>query len=324
MGRHHLHPPRLTLFRDAPIVWRTFAIAVGLVAFCITAAFTIGHDNDTSLVVPAAAMLLVLLMLGMLRALQFRAFAAIQLSPALDSIAAPGRTVLGDLAAIGGAGSPPPLPLRQATITWPHPPAVLQRVDEDRLVAAARAANAVVVIRHTPGATLHHGIPVADIHGASMPEATILAALDVGTERTFEQDPLLAFRLLADIALRALSPAVNDPATAVQALDELGDLLTRAADIPSAPMRFTDPDGTDRLLVRVPEWGTFVRVAVDDIIATARTSPMALQHLRQVLERVRDHTPPDRRDVLTPRLSWVDEELTTGFPHLTPIDPSTE
>ncbi|WP_206033875.1 hypothetical protein [Rhodococcus sp. A14] len=45
-------------------MWRTFAIAVGLVAFCITAAFTIGHDNDTSLVVPAAAMLLVLVMLG--------------------------------------------------------------------------------------------------------------------------------------------------------------------------------------------------------------------------------------------------------------------
>ena len=203
-----------------------FAIAVGLVAYCITAAFTIGHDNDTSLVVPAAAMLLVLLMLGMLRALQFRAFAAIQLSPALDSIAAPGRTVLGDLAAVSGAGSPPaPLPPRQATIIWQHPPAVLQRVDEDRFVAAARTANAVVVIRHTPGATLHHGIPVADTYCASMPEAAVLAALDVGTERTFEQDPLLAFRLLADIALRALSPAINDPATTVQALDELGDLL---------------------------------------------------------------------------------------------------
>lgn len=317
--------PRLTLFRDAPIVWRTFAIAVGLVAFCITAAFTIGHDNDVSLVVPAAAMLLVLVMLGMLRALQFRAFAAIQLSPALNSIAAPGRTVLGDLAAISGAGSPPPpLPPRQATITWPHPPAVLQRVDENRLVAAARTANAVVVIRHTPGATLHQGTPVADIHGAPMPEATVLAALSVGTERTFEQDPLLAFRLLADIALRALSPAINDPATAVQALDELGDLLARVADIPLAPMRFPDPDGTDRLLVRVPEWDTFVRVAVDDIIATARTSPMVLQHLRQVLEQVRDHAPPDRRDLLTDRRTWVDEELTTRFPHLPTTDPTTE
>ena len=313
--------PRLTLFRDAPIVWRTFAFALGLVALCITAALAIGHDDDVSIAVPVAAMLLLLVMLGMLRALQFRAFAAIQLSPALNSIAAPGRAVLLDLSTTDGSGPPAPLPPRQATITWPRPPAVLQRLDEDRLLAAARAANAVVVIRQTPGATLHHGTPVADIHGAPMPAATVLAALRVGNERTFEQDPLLAFRLLTDIALRALSPAINDPATAVQALDELGDLLARVADIPLTPTRFAEPDGTERLLVRLPEWDTFVRTALDDVIATARTSPMVLQHLHQVLEQVRDHARPDRRDPLTHRLSWVDEELADRFPHLPRLTP---
>ena len=83
-------------------------------------------------------MLLLLVMLGMLRALQFRAFAAIQLSPALNSIATPGRAVLLDLSTTNGSGPPAPLPPRQATITWPHPPAVLQRLDEDRLLAAAQ------------------------------------------------------------------------------------------------------------------------------------------------------------------------------------------
>ena len=50
-----------------------------------------------------------------------------------------------------------------------------------------------------------------------MPEIT---GIELGAERTFEQDPKYALRLLVDIAIRALSPAVNDPITAVQALDQ--------------------------------------------------------------------------------------------------------
>ncbi|MDT2005086.1 DUF2254 domain-containing protein [Rhodococcus opacus] len=124
-----------------------------------------------------------------------------------------------------------------------------------------------------------------------MPEVTVRAALIVGHEHTFEQDPLPAFRLLVDIALRALSPAVDDPATAVQALDELADLLARVADISLAPSRFADADGTARVLVHRPDWGTFVHVALGD-------------------------APPDRRDLLADRLSWVEEELATRFPRL--------
>ena len=52
-----------------------------------------------------------------------------------------------------------------------------------------------------------------------------MKAIRTGAERTFEQDPALAFRVLVDIALRALSPAVNDPTTATQVLDNVESLL---------------------------------------------------------------------------------------------------
>ena len=52
-------------------------------------------------------------------------------------------------------------------------------------------------------------------------------AIELGEERTFEQDPKYAIRLLVDIAIKALSPAINDPTTAVQALDQIEDLLLR-------------------------------------------------------------------------------------------------
>jgi hypothetical protein len=72
-----------------------------------------------------------------------------------------------------------------------------------------------------------------------VPDEAVLRGLVTGQERTFHQDPLFAFRLLADIGLRALSPAVNDPATAVQVLDTmqsiLSPLVTRDPTSPISP-----------------------------------------------------------------------------------------
>ncbi|WP_431958145.1 DUF2254 family protein [Nocardia lijiangensis] len=309
--------PRLTLFRDAPIVWRTFGYAIAIVAFCVTAALAIGNDTEVSVAAPIVAVVLLLGLLAMLRTLQLRAFSAIQLAPALSSIAARGRAILADLYPqdTGPAAAPDPAALR-ATVTWPHPPAALQRIEVDRLVETARSANAVVVLRSTPGATLHYGSPVAEVYGAELVVTAVLDALVVGNERTFEQDPLLAFRLLADIALRALSPAVHDPATAVQAMDELGDLLGWVAAARLEPLRLTDRDDAERLVVQLPQWEDFVRTGLDDIAAAAVGSPLALTHLRETLERVRNLARPDRAAPLTLRLAWVTEEMADRFPYL--------
>ena len=62
-----------------------------------------------------------------------------------------------------------------------------------------------------------------------LPEAALRKAVRLGSDRTFEQDPKYPLRLLVDIAIKALSPAINDPTTAVQALDQIEDLLRRLA-----------------------------------------------------------------------------------------------
>jgi hypothetical protein len=81
------------------------------------------------------------------------------------------------------------------------------------------------------GETISQDAVVALIHGSvdGTLDDEILGALEVGRERTFEQDPTLALRILADIALRSLSPAINDPTLAVQALDGIDALLRRLA-----------------------------------------------------------------------------------------------
>ncbi|MGW0327988.1 DUF2254 family protein [Nocardia sp. NPDC003183] len=299
--------PRLMLFRDDPFIWRTFGFALGLVVFCVTAALAIGRSPEVSAVVPVLAMLALFVLLVLLRALLLRAFAAIQLVPALSTIADHGRTVLTALYAAPRLDSPQLPPVR-TTVVWKQPPAVLQRVETADLIDAATAANVTIVLRENPGATLHHGCHVADVHGGELPEDAVLGGLVVGTERTFEQDPLLALRLLADIALRALSSAVNDPATAVQAIDELEDLLGWVAEARLEPLRVTDNAGVDRLVVHLPGWEEFVRTGVDDIAFAAR-SPMVVTGLRDSLRRVRDRATPEHVELIDRWLARLDDQL---------------
>lgn len=309
--------PRLTLFRDDPIVWRTFAVAIGQAVFSITAALAIGDRDEVSVAVPAASVLLLLAMFALLRMLQLRAFAAIQLAPALGSIAARGRAVLDityPAGPVGQARSTRPLPQGHATIVWPNPPVVLQYVLADELRGAATRTGTVIVLRAVPGTTLHWGEVVADVHGPPIPPSSVIDFMVVGRERTFARDALLAPRLLADIALRALSPAVNDPATAVQALDELEDLLHRVGIVDSEPVQMFDSTGDLRVVLPLPQMEEFVRSALDEIIAASTASPMTLHRLHGLLTRVRAGVDHRHRPLLDARLVWINE-LAEQFPH---------
>ena len=89
--------PRLTLFRDDPIVWRTFAFAIGVFVFSVTTALVIGGQEKVSVIVPAAEVVAVLAAIALIRSLQVKAFASIQLAPTLSAIAGQGRAIIGDL-----------------------------------------------------------------------------------------------------------------------------------------------------------------------------------------------------------------------------------
>ena len=79
------------------------------------------------------------------------------------------------------------------------------------------------------GDTLVEGAALLHVHdsGTPLPEDALRRAVHLERERTFEQDPKYPIRLLVDIAIKALSPAINDPTTAVQTIDQLEDLLRR-------------------------------------------------------------------------------------------------
>src|SRR5580692_7705129 len=120
--------PRLNLFRDDPIVWRTFGLAVGVFVFSVTSALVIGNDPEVSVIVPAVEVIAVLAAVALIRALQVKAFASIQLAPTLSAIAARGRGILDDLypqPGPSGRDRAAPLPPLRRAVTWPRRQAIL-------------------------------------------------------------------------------------------------------------------------------------------------------------------------------------------------------
>ena len=306
---------RLALFRNDPIVWRAFAYAIGLFVFCFTAAFAIGNDKTVSVIVPIVALILVVGALALMRVLQTRAFVSMLLAPTLAAITEHGREILlGLYRPDRGEGLPPAPRPPTRTVTWPYQPAVLQQLHVPPLVAAAAAADSVVVLRQTVGVTLLTGMPVADVHGAGPGEHAVLQAAVTGPERSFDQDPLLAFRLLTDIGLRALSPAVNDPATAGEAIDSLEGLLILLAARTVPAEQLADDGGVVRVVLRLPRWEDFARSCLDDLIAAAVSSPMVLLRLRDLLTRLAETAPASGADVVATRAAWVDDMLARNLP----------
>jgi uncharacterized membrane protein len=135
--------------------------------------------------------------------------------------------------------------------------------------------------------------------------AGVSQLLFTGVERTFGQDLLLAHRLLADIGLRALSAATNDPATAVQALDRLHELLLAVTGQPSAEDNIYGHDTALRAKLALPTWTDYLRAGLDDIIAARGTSPLIRGRLRDLLTDLHQRATPDQQPELQARLNLL-------------------
>jgi uncharacterized membrane protein len=203
------------------------------------------------------------------------------------------------------ATSPPGQGAHQ--IRWPHQSAVVQVINVPHVLRAAERAGAIVAFAVGSGEMIAEGAALALVTGPAEPglEREVLKAITVGDERTFEQDPALALRLLADIALRALSPAVNDPTTAVQALDRIESLLRVLATRDLSMENVADSSGTTRVKLVLPTWDQYLAVALDEIIALPGLLPSVSHRLTRLLDDLAAIAPPSRRPELEKRRAQI-------------------
>ena len=203
------------------------------------------------------------------------------------------------------------------TVLYAGVPAVVQRFDVPALVALARRADAIIEVVPAVGDTLlDSSSTLASVFGAAAPldEQAIRRAIVIGEERTFEQDPRYALRLLVDIAIRALSPAVNDPTTAVQALDQIGDLLLRLARRRLEVGSYRDADGVLRLIVTFPTWDDFLRLSFDEIQAYGCGSVQVVRRMNALIADLHAAAPEERRAALMARHVRLERLVHAGLP----------
>jgi len=161
-------------------------------------------------------------------------------------------------------------------------PLYLQAVNVKRLVQLAKRHDGRIDVVTAVGDTALEGTPLLHVAGARypIPETELRKALELGEERTFEQDPKYAIRLLVDIAIRALSPAINDPTTAVQALDQIGDLLLRLGRRQLEIGSFHDDSGRIRLTIPFPSWDDFLHLGFEEVLFCGARSVQVMRRMK--------------------------------------------
>ncbi|MGH6929965.1 MAG: DUF2254 domain-containing protein [Dongiaceae bacterium] len=164
-------------------------------------------------------------------------------------------------------------------------PQTISKFDIDGLVRQAQHAEAVIVMACAVGDTVVEDTLLLRVHGAKerLAEEGLLRAIHLGMERTYEQDPKYPIRLLVDIAIKALSPAINDPTTAVQAIDQIEDLLHRLGRLELNTGYARDANGVLRLILPMPTWEDYLSLAFDEIRQYGAGSVQVLRRLRSAL-----------------------------------------
>jgi uncharacterized membrane protein len=191
---------------------------------------------------------------------------------------------------------------------------VVQQVDGPALAAAAARLGGHVTCLVAAGAFVEPGAPILRVTPALPPaaEARRLArAVRLGPSRRIGHDPAYGLRLLVDVAIRALSPAVNDPTTAVQALDQIESALLRIATRPLGRAAVRDPDGAARVTFPRPDWTGLLDLALSEIVLYGADSLQVHRRLRALLDALSRAVPEDRAAALTPYRAVLDRTART-------------
>jgi uncharacterized membrane protein len=165
----------------------------------------------------------------------------------------------------------------------------LQSVGHDQLVRIAASSGATIALLHRPGHFVVEGQPLArvwPVRAAEEVAQTLDRAHIVGSSRTLTQDLGFAVDQLVEVAIRAISPAVNDPFTAINCIDWLGDCLCRAGRAPLPSGLYRDTDGSVRLIDRAITFEALVKKATDKIRQSGRGMPAVLIRQLENLEKV--------------------------------------
>jgi uncharacterized membrane protein len=290
--------------RDSPSQL-TLGSLLGAFVYAILVLRTVrASEDDGGLFVPGLAItfaiVLTLIAVGMLVFFIHHIASKIQLSTIVATVTADGRQAIESL-----WSDDPPEEADLARVIPSEPPAVipstdtgyLQVVSTDELVKLARERRALLRLEKTPGEWLDSSTPIFNLWPATAVESELITRLNdqlgMGKERSMQQDVGYAPRQLVDVALRALSPSINDPSSATQCIHRLGELLLLAGRRNPPGTIYRDEDAEPRLIISYPGFSSLLDLAMSEIRRHGADHPRILLELSRVLEMLRQELPAE-------------------------------
>lgn len=197
-------------------------------------------------------------------------------------------------------------------------PGAIQAIDIAGLVRWARAHQCLVVFRHTIGDFVPNRGRLIEVYGGASidpgEDKRLQRMVALGAERTIEQDPAFAIRIMVDIADRALSAAVNDPTTAVQVLNHLSDVLRLIGSVDFAQSVWEGDGGVRTgFVLPVRLWEDYLTLATTEIREYGAGAIQVVRRLRAMLEELREEVRPENRAAVEDELARLDATVERRF-----------
>jgi uncharacterized membrane protein len=218
-----------------------------------------------------------------------------------------------------------PIGEQPALVIWSAKPGAIQALNIRGLASWARKHECLVVVRHQVGDFVAAGAKLIETYGGAASGARAKRRLRkmivLGDERTIEQDPAFGIRIMVDIADMALSPATNDPTTAVQALNHLSDVLRLIGTTAFSTSRWrADAAMRTGLVIPARSWEDYLTLGVTEIREYGSTAIQVMRRMRAMLEELRDVVRPEHRPAVEEELARLDVTVKRAFANSVDLD----
>lgn len=318
-------PRVLVAFVEDRVSQTTLGIFVGTFVYCLLTLPAV-RSQPVAFVPSIAVIVAIVLAIACLACLLYfihHMAARIQASHVVDRVAVETERILDELLSRPLGGPPTeddvPAEIGPGAAVLARRSGYIRSLDEPALLAAARAADAAVRVDRAVGHFVIEGTPLFEVAPADRAtdalRAAGLHAFEIGPSRTMEQDVEFGILQIVDIALKAISPAVNDPTTALTCIDQLGRILARAAMRRPPISTLRDADGRARVVRPGTSFPRLLDVAFSQIGHYGKADvavPLRMMRVLAELAGVARHGPYAR--AVRDQARRLSEACNQGFP----------
>jgi uncharacterized membrane protein len=284
------YSPRLlrTYARD-PWIQASLSVLIATFVFSLVTLGLFGTVDRPPRVSVTIAVLLGLASVGALVGVVAHIVASLRVETMMADIHADADRVVRQTFTGDDVGAPPvdwPAPARAgdtgSRVSSPRA-GFVQSVDRPRLVRWAAEHDAFVQVDASAGTHVLAGRPLATVWPSMDDTAAVGRTFLIGYERTPDEDPGFGLMQLVDVAVRALSPSVNDPTTAVHAIGHLASLVGGMSRLGGAVNRGVGPDGAVRVVMPLPSSSQLLTMVCRPVVRSGAAHPQALMAVLDLL-----------------------------------------